>query len=91
MNISEIYQPYIQGRARVFWGKRLARQAIRVREFGEMCARLSTASGDGYEKQSFEHLGALGKLMDASHASCRDLYECSCAELDELVAVCKCV
>lgn len=24
--------------------------------------------------------------MDASHASCRDLYECSCAELDELVA-----
>ena len=28
---------------------------------------------------------ALGELMNASHASCRDLYDCSCPELEELV------
>ena len=31
----------------------------------------------------------LGKLMDNSHTSCSKLYECSCAELDELVTVSK--
>ena len=36
-----------------------------------------------------DDLRALGALMDASHASCRDLYDCSCAELDKLVATAK--
>lgn len=31
----------------------------------------------------------LGQLMDASHASCAKLYECSCSELDTLVGVAK--
>ena len=31
----------------------------------------------------------LGKLMSESHASCRDLYECSCPELDELAVLCE--
>jgi hypothetical protein len=34
-------------------------------------------------------LGRLGKLMDQSHDSCARLYECSCPELDALVAVAK--
>ena len=34
-------------------------------------------------------LSVLGALMDASHASCRDLYQCSCPELDELVTLAK--
>lgn len=31
----------------------------------------------------------LGKLMSESHASCRDLYECSRPELDELAVICE--
>ena len=31
----------------------------------------------------------LGRLMDDSHTSCSQLYECSCPELDTLVSVCK--
>jgi len=29
-----------------------------------------------------------GKVMNASHESCRDLFECSCDELNKLVAIC---
>ncbi len=32
---------------------------------------------------------ALGRLMDESHTSCSKIYQCSCAELDELVSLCK--
>ena len=32
---------------------------------------------------------AFGRLMDASHASCRDDYEISCADLEELIAIAK--
>lgn len=31
----------------------------------------------------------LGKLMSESHASCRDLYQCSCPELDEVAVLCE--
>ncbi|PRW59155.1 Galactokinase [Chlorella sorokiniana] len=34
-----------------------------------------------------EKMAKLGQLMDESHASCRDLYECSSVELDALVQV----
>jgi len=30
-------------------------------------------------------LSELGRLMYASHESCRDLYQCSCEQLDQLV------
>lgn len=31
----------------------------------------------------------LGKLMNESHASCRDLYDCSSAELEILTKMCR--
>lgn len=50
----------------------------RVPDFRDVCN-----SGASVE----EKLAKLGKLMDESHASCRDLYECSSVELDALVQV----
>ena len=43
-----------------------------------------SSSGSGAKR-----LAALGQLMDESHASCRDLYDCSAPPLDDLVGVCK--
>lgn len=57
-------------------------EALRVLHFRRTCG---TSSEESIEKKS----DVLGKLMDDSHASCRDDYECSSEELEELVAVCK--
>ncbi|BDA42361.1 N-acetylgalactosamine kinase [Coccomyxa sp. Obi] len=55
-------------------------EAARVPEFKAACD--SNAPAD-------QKLLELARLMDLSHASCRDLYECSCEELDTLVTVSK--
>ncbi|XP_072242158.1 N-acetylgalactosamine kinase [Leuresthes tenuis] len=52
-------------------------EAARVMEFKSVCD--SGAAGS---------VPLLGELMNQSHASCRDLYECSCPELDQLVDIC---
>ena len=46
-------------------------------QFAQVCADASLSDA--------AKLSRLGSLMDASHASCAGLYECSCAELDALV------
>ena len=51
-------------------------EANRVLQFKKACE-----NGNIDEKE-------LGNLMNLSHDSCRDLYECSCKELDELQACC---
>uniref|UniRef100_A0A3B4CCB2 Galactokinase 2 n=1 Tax=Pygocentrus nattereri TaxID=42514 RepID=A0A3B4CCB2_PYGNA len=51
-------------------------EAARVLQFKAVC----DSSPDGAVLQ-------LGNLMNQSHASCRDLYECSCLELDQLVDI----
>ncbi len=56
-------------------------EAGRVHAFKEVC---DTSAGD--DRQRLQQLGA---LMDASHASCSKLFECSCPELEELVGVAK--
>ncbi|XP_028678784.1 N-acetylgalactosamine kinase [Erpetoichthys calabaricus] len=52
-------------------------EAERVLRFKDICV----------EAQD-EAVQLLGELMNQSHASCRDLYECSCRELDQLVDIC---
>lgn len=59
--------------------RHVATEAQRVLDFGDACAADHTAAT----------MAQLGGLMDASHASCRDDYECSCEELDRLCEVAK--
>ena len=53
-------------------------ESERVENFYDLCK----------EEKDFtkEELNKLGNLMNESHISCRDLYECSSKELDELVS-----
>ena len=55
-------------------------EAARVERFRDACRGQAAGAG------AAPTLEELGRLMDASHASCRDLYDCSCPELDMLVA-----
>eukprot|EP00108_Taenia_solium_P003899 TsM_000759400 transcript=TsM_000759400 gene=TsM_000759400 len=59
-------------------------EAQRVLDFKRMCELDGNEEGDDRET-----LRQLGELMNASHASCRDLYNCSCPELDRLVDICR--
>lgn len=52
-------------------------EAARVRQFQSVC-----------DSEGSDSIQKLGELMNQSHASCRDLYECSCPELDQLVDIC---
>ncbi|XP_016065612.1 PREDICTED: N-acetylgalactosamine kinase isoform X1 [Miniopterus natalensis] len=53
-------------------------EAARVLQFKKVCEE---APGDTVQ--------LLGELMNQSHVSCRDMYECSCPELDQLVDICR--
>ena len=53
-------------------------EAQRVYDFQSACA-----------SQSDSTVSTLGRLMDESHASCRDQYDCSCDDLERLVRVVK--
>ncbi|QIW94567.1 hypothetical protein AMS68_000085 [Peltaster fructicola] len=55
-------------------------EALRVLQFMEQLS--SSPSED--EKDSKALLASLGDLLNDTQDSCRDLYECSCPELDEL-------
>ena len=55
-------------------------ESLRVLKFKEIC--LSSLSDD-------EKSVILGELMDESHKSCRDLFECSSENLDKFVGVSK--
>ncbi|XP_056138160.1 N-acetylgalactosamine kinase [Lampris incognitus] len=52
-------------------------EAERVLQFESVC-----------DSEPAESIQLLGDLMNQSHASCRNLYECSCPELDQLVDIC---
>ncbi|XP_033125151.1 N-acetylgalactosamine kinase-like [Anneissia japonica] len=58
--------------------KHVFSEASRVLQFKKVCN----------EAQKDANI-LLGNLMNESHASCRDLYECSCPELDEVAEACR--
>lgn len=58
-------------------------EARRVEAFRRTCEE------EGGGSSASDALDCLGALMDASHESCRALYECSHPELDALVAICR--
>ncbi|XP_073160066.1 N-acetylgalactosamine kinase isoform X2 [Lepidochelys kempii] len=57
--------------------KHVYSEAGRVLEFKKICSEAPASA-----------LQLLGELMNQSHISCRDMYECSCPELDQLVDIC---
>uniref|UniRef100_A0A8C8SPI6 Galactokinase 2 n=1 Tax=Pelusios castaneus TaxID=367368 RepID=A0A8C8SPI6_9SAUR len=63
---------------KLYWrAKHVYSEAARVLEFKKIC---SEAPANAIE--------LLGELMNQSHISCRDMYECSCPQLDQLVDIC---
>ncbi len=68
--------------------KHVYEEANRVYEFNSTAN--AVGGGDPNSSPSpAETAKDLGKLMDSSHSSCRDDYDCSCAELDTLTALSK--
>jgi galactokinase len=74
----EVYLSWVEVEATHFQLYRRAKhvfsEALRVLEFREVCLTAPT------EKVHLQ----LGKLMNDSQESCRDFFDCSCPELDEL-------
>ncbi|XP_058397524.1 N-acetylgalactosamine kinase isoform X4 [Diceros bicornis minor] len=58
--------------------KHVYSEAARVLQFKKIC-----------EEAPDNMVQLLGELMNQSHVSCRDMYECSCPEVDQLVDVCR--
>ncbi len=54
-------------------------EAQRVYDFRDACELPSNT--EAFQK--------IGQLMNESHFSCKDMYECSCNELDELTSICR--
>jgi N-acetylgalactosamine kinase len=61
-------------------------EAERVRAFHRICLR---ECGFADRPEPEDILDRLGALMNASHESCRSLYECSHPQLDLLVEACR--
>ncbi|KAK7472515.1 galactokinase [Stygiomarasmius scandens] len=60
--------------------KHVYSEALRVLQFRQIC--LDAAASPSSSPLAV--IEALGKVMNESQTSCRDLYECSCPELNEL-------
>ena len=58
-------------------------EAVRVLRFNELLSQAPPQT----EQENSKLLTALGELLNESHESCRELYENSCNELDELCSL----
>ncbi|KAI0382011.1 galactokinase [Hypomontagnella monticulosa] len=59
-------------------------EALRVLQFLSLLEDPAQAPDS---EHTIEYNGKLGKLMNETQDSCRDLYECSCPEIDELCKI----
>ncbi|KAL9657834.1 hypothetical protein ABK040_013170 [Willaertia magna] len=62
-------------------------EARRVIEFEEICRKFDSKEEENLSNETV--ICQLGKLMNESHFSCRDLYECSSPELEILTEICR--
>ncbi|KAL2177025.1 ribosomal protein S5 domain 2-type protein [Thermothelomyces heterothallicus CBS 202.75] len=58
-------------------------EALRVLQFLDLLESSSPGSGE----DTAAYNARLGALLNETQASCRDVYECSCAEIDDLCAI----
>ncbi|KAN0066514.1 galactokinase [Thecaphora frezii] len=65
--------------------KHVFTESLRVLLFQSLCSSNTSLPSDG----GAEVYASLGKLMDDSQASLRDLFNCSCDELNEVVTIAK--
>lgn len=73
------YEEVLKHNKEFFLRRRLVHvcnEAERVESFYDICTKAETLE---------ENINVLGSLMNDSHSSCRDLYECSSPELDSIV------
>lgn len=61
-------------------------EALRVHRFLELLESSEKRPGEGQGDTS-EYNRQLGTLLNDTQDSCRDMYECSCPEIDELCAI----
>ncbi|KAF7432768.1 galactokinase [Pleurotus ostreatus] len=82
---TETYLSWIEVEATYFQlykrAKHVFSEALRVLQFRQTCLDVS---GEVGEEEPVEVLQRLGELMNESQASCTELYECSCLEIDNL-------
>jgi hypothetical protein len=84
IQVEQVYNDYIKpvGNEKFFLHQRslhVYQESKLVRDFEAVCQKPK------YDKQ----LEDLGHLMNQSHASCRDNFECSCPELEILTDICR--
>ena len=67
--------------------KHVVEESIRVNNFKNYCDHYNNISKISSSVED-EFAQKLGQLMNQSHASCRDLYDCSSNQLDKLTKFC---
>lgn len=94
--ISEILEISVSSLEEAYFSKfevegdtfKLRQRALHVvEEARRVVAFKDTLSSNADKKLSKEQLNYLGDLMNKTQDSCRDVYECSCPEIDEICSI----
>ncbi|KFY41200.1 hypothetical protein V495_05021 [Pseudogymnoascus sp. VKM F-4514 (FW-929)] len=92
-DLEQRYESTFPVRAEVFKLRQRAlhvfSEALRVSKFIHLLENSSIYLSEGSSGSTESYNHRLGNLMNETQDSCRDLYECSCPELDELCTIAK--